>query len=262
MRTIVLRFLLSAISLELFAFILSTLVSNKSKYAPHIEKVRWTGYLLLKTSESDSQLAQDLWVAYRMNSKKEGFFVEVGACHPKYLSNTHLLENKLGWKGILIEPNPNLVNRLRQERTAQVVECAIAQDDFVELKIATNPEFSSINSQLSRTTHRLYEFSGKSIFVQAKRLDEVLKQVDCPSVFDYLSVDIEGGELFAIESLNFNLFSPKLISIEHNFSNSRFQIQELLLSNGYVLDPLSSKWSWDDWYVRRDFLDTEMKITF
>lgn len=54
----------------------------------------------------------------------EGYFVEVGAHHPKRLSQTWLLE-KVGWKGILIEPLPEYCSLLRRERPSSVV-CQVA----------------------------------------------------------------------------------------------------------------------------------------
>lgn len=47
-----------------------------------------------------SQLNQDLYVLnYYQNN---GYFVDIGAGHPEYLSNTKLLEEKNGWEFALI----------------------------------------------------------------------------------------------------------------------------------------------------------------
>lgn len=53
-----------------------------------------------------------------------GFFVEVGANEPKRFSQTWALE-QAGWRGLLVEPIPELCEALRQERPrATVIEAA------------------------------------------------------------------------------------------------------------------------------------------
>jgi hypothetical protein len=51
-----------------------------------------------------------------LRSKRNGFFVELGACDGLYLSNSLYFERSLGWKGILIEPNDNYFAQLQRNR--------------------------------------------------------------------------------------------------------------------------------------------------
>jgi FkbM family methyltransferase len=223
--------------------------------AQHDKKI-WLGFLHYMKIQSFSQMSQDLWVLYRTSSRTKGFFVEVGSCHPTDLNNTFLLESTYAWDGILIEPNPNMADLLRAQRKSQVLERAVADGEVIELHLSENPEFSSTKSQLSKETHRLHEPTGEVILVKCATLTDLLTEGGCPSNFDFLSLDIEGGELFALESLNLDQFRPKLISVEHNFGSSRALIAKYLSSNDYVLDPLSSKSSWDDWYIDKKYLQS------
>src|SRR5689334_2098633 len=50
-----------------------------------------------------------------MGNRKEGFFLDVGANDPQNGSQTWVLEQQ-GWRGILVEPLPELCERLRQAR--------------------------------------------------------------------------------------------------------------------------------------------------
>jgi hypothetical protein len=54
---------------------------------------------------------------------RPGYFVDVGANDPKDISQTWHLEQK-GWQGILIEPQPALAEKLREQRRARVFACA------------------------------------------------------------------------------------------------------------------------------------------
>ena len=52
-----------------------------------------------------------------------GFFVEVGANDPKVFSQTFHLEERQ-WTGVLVEPQPALAEKLRQQRTRRVYAVA------------------------------------------------------------------------------------------------------------------------------------------
>lgn len=49
------------------------------------------------------QLFQDLWVLQMLDGLRNGVYVEIGAHHPTHLSNTKLLEESFGWRGIGVE---------------------------------------------------------------------------------------------------------------------------------------------------------------
>ncbi len=53
-----------------------------------------------------------------------GFFVEVGANQPQQGSQSWQFE-QAGWRGVLVEPQPELAERLRQSRRAHVVAAAL-----------------------------------------------------------------------------------------------------------------------------------------
>ena len=53
----------------------------------------------------------------------DGFFVDLGANDPENMSQTGHLE-RLGWRGILIEPRPALAQKLKERRRAAVFACA------------------------------------------------------------------------------------------------------------------------------------------
>ena len=54
---------------------------------------------------------------------RSGFFVEVGANRPRQESQTWHLE-RLGWTGVLVEPQPDLAEELRRDRSANVIAVA------------------------------------------------------------------------------------------------------------------------------------------
>ena len=45
-------------------------------------------------------------------NQKKGFFIEAGAYDGEMFSNTLYLERRLGWTGLLVEPNPDAFSEL------------------------------------------------------------------------------------------------------------------------------------------------------
>ena len=78
--------------------------------------------------------------------------------------------------------------------------------------------------------------SYEDITIPAKTLTSILKDKGFSSV-DYLSIDAEGGEFEILSGLDFNQYSPKLISVEEECKeqkrNTDQQAEDLLLSCGY-----------------------------
>ena len=75
------------------------------------------------------QEGEDVLLARFFDYKKEGFYVDVGAHHPKRFSNTFFLY-KLGWRGINIEPNHDVKKIFDEIRSGDInVEMAIANNE-------------------------------------------------------------------------------------------------------------------------------------
>ena len=98
----------------------------------------------------------------------------------------------------------------------------------------------------------LSEFQAKKNFPngynQKKIITSTLNSIIQNSKFknkkiDFLNIDIEGGELEAIKSLNFKLFMPKFICIElHNYTKKKKnfylknnQIYKFLINKNYKI---------------------------
>src|SRR5262245_40562159 len=81
-----------------------------------------------------------------------GFFVEVGANDPREGSQTFALEQD-GWRGVLIEPQPDLAAALKAERSAQVfpVACSSPQNAGRTMTLHVAGMLSSLDSRLAVT---------------------------------------------------------------------------------------------------------------
>ena len=79
---------------------------NYSNFLEFIVSNRW---------KSKSQISQDLFVLYFTQQKKDGYFIEIGACDGKHLSNTFALE-KRGWAGVICEPSNFWLQRMKNRK--------------------------------------------------------------------------------------------------------------------------------------------------
>jgi len=211
-------------------------------------------FIIKNSASSNSQLFQDLWVAYESNEKRDGYFVEFGACDGVYLSNTHLLEKVYGWTGIIGDPNPRYKKALRKNRTCRVTNRCIfpgprrrrtfrCTDDGA---FSTLEEFAQLDSNWDR--HRSSNYEHVNVYTVS--INDVLEEFGAPRVIDYLSLDTEGSEFAILQDLDFGRWKIGLITVEHNYTPNREKIHDLLTRNGYLrkLDAISK---WDDWYVKQ-----------
>lgn len=205
---------------------------------------------------SHAQILQDLWVLFMLKEKREGFFVEFGACDGVTLSNTLLLERDYGWTGILAEPDPHWSAGLKSNRHCRISEKCIAPESghsIPFLHISAMPELSRISDIVPDDIHERNGNRGqtKQIHVETLSLLDLLRENDAPQTIDYLSIDTEGSEYEILKAFNFDAYRFRLISIEHAGETvKREAIRLLLEANGYT------RWRaeltrWDDWYWKK-----------
>ena len=195
---------------------------------------------------SRSQLGADIFALDFLNFKEKGFFIECGAGDGFNLSNTLLLEKSFGWKGILVEPNKQFHSTIQNGREA-VFEGRLLSGETGHLV-----EFSEIEiGELSGITKSLgvdAKYEKRRYLVESISLRDLLLFHHAPSEIDYFSLDVEGHEYEILKNFDFSEFQFRVISVEHNFSESRNLIYDLLISKGYrrVHENLTS---FDDFYV-------------
>jgi FkbM family methyltransferase len=206
-------------------------------------------------SESKGQLCQDLLVLLLLKNKKNGFFVEFGATDGITLSNTFLLEKKYGWEGILAEPASNWQENLRANRHCIIDSRCVWEKSGEKLSFfeANDGELSTISIFKELDGHSEARKKGNEYFVDTISLNDLLAAHNAPNQIDYLSVDTEGSEFAILNELDFSRYSFNVITVEHNFTETREKVFALLTNNGYkrILNDFSQ---WDDWYVPSNHL--------
>ena len=204
---------------------------------------------LLKNFEySKSQICQDWFVLDSLGLKEKGYFVEIGAASGVDLSNTYLLEKKFNWSGILCEPLPAWQDSLKRNRNCIIENrCVFIQSNkIIEFFETEEKEFSTIGDFLYEDKHNIRRKKFNKIKKETISLNDLLDFHNAPKEIDYLSIDTEGSEYEILKNFNFKNYSFNVITVEHNNTNRKKLLDDLLLSNGYKkkLDHLSQFESW------------------
>jgi FkbM family methyltransferase len=156
-----------------------------------------------------------------------GFFIEAGANDGVRQSNTYWLERFRGWRGILIEPMPELARECRKNRpAATVVQAALAahagNEDTIEMKFAglMSTAAGAFGTDEATSAHvaaglRVEKLDTTYVVnVPARTLTQVLDAAGVRGEIDLLSLDVEGMEEEVLRGLDFERFAPRMICVE------------------------------------------------
>lgn len=160
---------------------------------------------------------------------EKGFFIECGANDGVSQSNTLLLEQKLNWSGLLIEPGLDNFNKCKHIRPKCIVEnYALVSSEYTESTIEGNFNNPSHNGLMNSINGYPSYFNEEMIFwankfrqentsfpakVQCATLQYLLDKHGINKV-DFFSLDVEGYEIEVLKGLDFTKIRPSYILIE------------------------------------------------
>jgi FkbM family methyltransferase len=189
---------------------------------------------------SYSQFGEDRLIEAFFSTKPSGFYIDVGCNHPVSYSNTWKLYLR-GWRGIAIDPNPDLILLYRKTRPRDIaIQNAISdKPGLVDFYFSRNSTLiSGIGPKPTGHWRRTCE-NADIVKCESTTLDNILTDYAVPKSFDILTIDVEGGEIGVLNSIDFGTYSPKLMIIEmHDFTLSRPEDNAVYLkatSHGYDL---------------------------
>jgi FkbM family methyltransferase len=192
------------------------------------------------TATSDAPEVELVWRFFE--ERREGYFVDVGANEPKFKSQTWPLE-EAGWRGVLVEPLPDLAERLRRERpNSKVFQAACgAPGHAAEMTF----HVSEGASKSSLAPYRIGE-ETKYVGTQQVRvltLDEILAEAALPRV-DFISIDVEGTQLDVLRGLDLKRHQPALLLVEDHLFD--LESHRHMTRNNYRL---VKRTGLNNWYV-------------
>jgi len=182
-----------------------------------------------KIEKNYSQAFQDLFVLAALRGKKYGYFLEIGAFHPHYLSNTYLLESEFEWGGLSVDIKPDLVQDFTLYR-----KCNFMLGNALELN------WDSI----------LPRYFGERIDYLSLDIEPNTQTLDC---LKKLPLD---KFRFSVITYETDFYDP-YTDYSKNFAVRR-ESREIFAKNGYTLvagnlSNLDDNHPYEDWYFDKEY---------
>jgi FkbM family methyltransferase len=164
-----------------------------------------------------SQEGEDIILLREFESENKGFYVDVGAYHPKRFSNTYLFYKK-GWNGINIDARPGSMKKFNKTRPRDInLEIPISdKKEFLLFYTFNEPAVSGFLEDLSleRAKKDGYKIV-RSEKMETKTLEEIFdKYLPTNKFINFLSIDVEGFDFKVLKSNNWNKYRPKVVLFE------------------------------------------------
>jgi len=192
---------------------------------------------------SYSQCGEDLIMQhlFRVLGITNVSYLDVGAHHPTYLSNTYLF-HKNGGKGVCVEPDPSLFAEFGKKRPYDThlncgVGTSVGDVDFFVMSTSTLNTISKEEAERSQSYGQ--QRIMKTIKIELKSINDILEKyfAKCPNL---VSIDTEGMDYLILESFNFEKYRPEVFCLEtlsYNEDKSERKmtdISSLMHKNGYL----------------------------
>lgn len=189
---------------------------------------------------SYAQEGEDLLLERIFESMKTGYYVDIGAYHPKRYSNTFLFCKK-GWRGINIDARPDSMITFKKERPRDInLELGVSKKkQTLTYYMYNEPAFNGFNKRFSDSN--VDEIDFKSIGkkqIETLPLHAILDDhLPSGQEISFLSVDAEGLDLEVLESNDWIKYKPIVVLVEMlNVSAdavTETEIHSFLVSQGY-----------------------------
>ena len=242
-------------------------IRSQAQLCPKIEvaKLRERRVLMSQYKEDEKLLN---W----FNGLCGGTYIELGGLTGKEFSNTYVFNKAFQWAGVLIEPSPVNFEKLTQNRPSQyelaTVNAAVCKEEQ-DIHFYVKPGMGAVNGiwEFTDATRRLKAWPGATLadttLLKCKPfmdiLDDNLGYSD-EHFFDILSLDIEGAELSALLSLDFDRVDFGVIVVENRIFHPRnyWAVRTLIESKGYIFIENEDK---NDWFIHGQFYEIYEGLT-
>ena len=179
---------------------------------------------------SFSQVQQDIAVLRLTGDKSDGYYVDLAANDYMSGSNTYVLDRFNHWKGVCIEPNENFWEGLLAQRSCQLFVNPVSRKNGEEVTFrlargGTADVGGIVGDEFDNKAAEGFE----EIIKYTTTLTSILDFVGAPPVMDYLSLDIEGAEHYALKGFDFRRYTFQIMTVER----PKQSVHELLTSHGY-----------------------------
>ena len=207
----------------------------------------------------------DLIIDYIFKTKKNGFYLDVGAQHPVSNNNTFLLFKK-GWSGINIDLDKKNIDLFNIARPKDINLNYALSDSEKEVDLFFYHDTSPINTLNEKVSNFQQAKVNKIKKIRTKILNNVLDNLNFKNHIDYMNLDVEGHESQVLKGFNINKYKPSVISVEFldlNMKKLEFKNNDLnnILNSDLYKYFIQNNYYFVNWlhgdliFVHKDFRD-------
>jgi FkbM family methyltransferase len=171
------------------------------------------GYAL----KSYSQEGEDMILCRIFDAGYKGFYVDVGAHHPKRFSNTFFFY-KRGWSGLNIDAMPGSMDAFRQTRPRDInIECGVSDEaGMLKYYIFNEPALNGFSKPLADKRHQSPNYKITAVKdIAVRTLSSIMDDhIRDSQTIDFLTIDVEGFDLQVLRSNNWDKYRPQIVLIE------------------------------------------------
>lgn len=185
-----------------------------------------------------AQNGEDRWLDDFFSHKTKGYFVEVGAYDGVNLSNTFHFE-QIGWKGVLVEPDPAKAESCRSHRPgSKVYQCAAVGSPETKEITFFQVDAGEVFSTTTLSDDHARRIAGMGLApepmrVRAMTLNSILEDAGATTL-DFVSIDVEGGETEVLRGFDIGRWKPAVVVVESNAKNRLPEVRRYFVRHGYA----------------------------
>ncbi|MBA1339024.1 MAG: Methyltransferase FkbM domain-containing protein [Pelagibacterales bacterium] len=194
-------------------------------------------YLIKK--KSYSMECEDLEIAKLTQNINKGFYVDAGCYHPLHLNNTCLLFNRK-WNGLNIDLSEFSIDLFNFIRPNDVNINSAISNTGSEVTIYHQKKISQLTTIYKEIAKKRMQGLIKERNVKSQKLTSILNNSKYKNrKIDFLNIDLEGADMSALLSLDFEIYRPRIICVEITSKNiETSEIYNYLIKLNY-----KKKWS-------------------
>lgn len=215
-----------------------------------------------------SQQGEDILILLKYINKyvEDGIYLELGAVDGVVYSNTKFFEDNLGFTGVLIEPQFNMFENLRKNRPKNILVNKAISNVNEEVEFLGNNPCGGIKKNMANKFINNWHKNSKSYIVKTEKISNILEKNSIKYI-DLFILDVEGGELDVVKTINFEEVEIYLFCIEldgHNCEKDN-KCRNILKEKGFEF---CEKFQINEFWINKNYskidrlYDSKKKLKF